>query len=432
MLEFQNSLGRRSLLLVILLLVTIVAGCAGSQQQGGTGAGPATIKIGVTYPLSGGLAESGLDAQHAAQLAAEIINGKYPDIKLPFAATEGLPNKSGAKLELVFADNKGSAETGTSEAERLITSEKVVALYGGFSSAVTSTASQVAERAGIPYLNDISSSPTLTSRGFKWFFSITPDDADFAAMFFTFLNQMKAEGKKIDNVGIVYENSSYGAAASKAERENAAKNNYKVTSDLGYPSGTTNLTTEVLKLKAANPDVLIANSYINEAVLYMRTLKEMNYAPPCILAQDSGYIEAQFTQMLGADGDYILSREVFSPDLAKVNPSIKSANDLFKEKYGINLNANSSRAFQGVFVLADALNRAASLKPEDIRQALLATDIKSQDLMMPWEGVKFNEKQKNTFGRGIIVQLQAGKYVSVWPVASAELIWPFPAWDKRK
>jgi branched-chain amino acid transport system substrate-binding protein len=407
-----------------------VAGCAGTSAGGSQST---TIKIGVSYPLSGSLADSGAHVKNAAQMAADIINGKYPDVKLPFAATEGIPNKGGAKIELVFADNQCSPEKGASEAERLINQEKVPLLYGGYCSSVTATASQVAERAGVPYVNDISSSPALPMRGFKWFFSVTPNDGDFAEMFFKFMDEMKTEGKKLDTVGIVWENSAFGTDAAKAEREFAQKYGYNVTIDMGYPAKTSNVSSEVQKLKSSKPDILLANSYVSDAVLYMKAMKDNNYAPPAILAQDSGYVDPQFIKILGKDAEYILSREVFAPDLAKVNPNAKVINDMFKAKYGVNLNANTARAFQGVFVVADVFNRAASTKPEDLRKALVATDIKADQLMMPWQGIKFNEHQRNPLGRGIIVQIQNGEYVTVWPkdVAAAKLVWPFPAWDKR-
>ena len=56
---------------------------------------------------------------------------------------------------------------GATEAERLISQEHVVALIGAYNSNVTQTASQVAERGRIPFLNAESSSATLTQRNFK-------------------------------------------------------------------------------------------------------------------------------------------------------------------------------------------------------------------------------------------------------------------------
>lgn len=51
---------------------------------------------------------------------------------MPLAKEEGLPNLGGAKLEVVFADTKGDPKNGMSEAERLVTQEKVVAVIGAY------------------------------------------------------------------------------------------------------------------------------------------------------------------------------------------------------------------------------------------------------------------------------------------------------------
>ena len=112
------------------------------------------VKIGVIYPLTGPGAAVGAELRNALELAADVINNGAPGIAdLPFSAGKGLPNLKGAKIKLVFADHQANPQIGATEAERLITQEKVVAIVGAYNSAVTATASQVAERAGIPFLN---------------------------------------------------------------------------------------------------------------------------------------------------------------------------------------------------------------------------------------------------------------------------------------
>src|SRR6266436_6131133 len=99
----------------------------GAAVSGPT-AQPKEVVIGVLYPTTGPTAQAGIDSKVAAELAVEIVNGKH-DLDLPLARTEGLPNLGGAKARLVVVDHQGKPELGQSEAERLITQEKVVALY---------------------------------------------------------------------------------------------------------------------------------------------------------------------------------------------------------------------------------------------------------------------------------------------------------------
>jgi branched-chain amino acid transport system substrate-binding protein len=152
-----------------------------------------------------------------------------------------------------------------------------------------------------------------------------------------------------------------------------------------------------------------------------------------ILANDAGFSDTEFIRTLGKDANYIISREVWSLDLANHNPLIKQVNDLYFSRYKTNFTGNSARTFTGLMVMADALNRAQSTDPEAIRRALVATNIAGDKLIMPWKGVKFDETGQNQLGQGILVQIIDGKYVTVWPfdLAAHDIVWPMPKWDQR-
>ena len=143
---------------VVASLALLSAVPASAQQK--------TVRIGAIYPLSGALASTGAEIKAAVELAVEIVNNPHPELEgIPLAAGSGLPALGGAKIEVVFGDSQGKPEVGLADAQRLIDQEKVVALTGAYQSAVTKTASRIAEQRGIPYLNGESSSPDLTERG---------------------------------------------------------------------------------------------------------------------------------------------------------------------------------------------------------------------------------------------------------------------------
>ncbi len=394
------------------------------------------IRIGVIYPLTGPGASVGGELRSALEMAADIINNGAPGIAdLPFSAGKGLPNLKGAKIKLVFADHQANPQTGATEAERLITQEKVVALVGAYNSAVTATASQIAERAGVPFLNPESSSASLTQRNFKWFFRTTPHDDLFVHNAFDFLRELEAKkGIKPGNIATLNENGLWGTETTKLQAKLAPEFKYSLVKQIVYPSKTTQLTSEVQTLKAANPNLVLQSSYTPDAILSMKTYKELGFSPDMILANNAGFTDTDFIKTLGKDAEYVITREVWALDLAKNNPLIKSVNDLFNTRYKINFTGNSSRTFTGLMVLADAINRAGSTEPEAIRKALVATDIAGKNLIMPWKGVKFDAAGQNTLGQGILVQIIDGKYNTVWPfnMAARDVVWPMPKWDQRK
>ena len=394
------------------------------------------IRIGVIYPLTGAAASSGAEMKNALELAADIINNGAKGIPdLPFSAGGGLPGLKGAKIKLVFADHQGNPQTGATEAERLISQEKVVAIVGAYNSNVTATASQVAERYKIPFVNPESSSASLTQRGFKWFFRTTAHDDLFVRNFFDFMKEFEARrGIKMGPIATINENTLWGTETTKLEATLAPANGYNLVKQITYPAKSTQLTSEVQTLKAAGPKVIMQSSYLGDALLAMKTYKELGFTPDMILANDAGFSDTEFIKTLGKDADFVISREVWALDLANRNPLIKQVNDLFNSRYKADFTGNSARTFTGLMVMADAINRAGSTDPEAIRKALAATDIAGGKLIMPWKGVKFDESGQNVYGSGILVQIIDGKYHTVWPfnVAAREIVWPMPAWDARK
>src|SRR5262245_13176358 len=257
----------------LLLLASVFAlGAAPVAAQ------PKEVVIGVIYPLSGPAALTGLENKAVNEIARDVANGAA-DIPLPFyQRLKNMPGLKGARVRLIFADHQGKPEVGQAEAERLVTQEKVHALYGSWHSSVTATVSQVAERYGIPHVNGQSSSPGLTKRGFKWFFRTSPHDEHFTQTMFDFFRDFgKKRNVSLKTLGITYEDTLFGADSGKVQRELARKYGYEVVVDMQYRARATSLQAEIQRLKAANPDIWLPTSYHTDAILFVRQSKELDY-----------------------------------------------------------------------------------------------------------------------------------------------------------
>ncbi len=389
------------------------------------------VKIGVLYPLSGNAASAGNYSKMASELGAEIVNNGDPELAkvLPLAKGGGLAGLGGAKIELVVADNQGTPQAGANQTLRLITQEKVVAMVGCYQSGITQTASAVAEKYGIPFVNPESVAADLTERGFKWFFRVTPVAAQFAAAYSKFLQEQKAAGKKVEAVALVHENTEYGNSISSVIASTFAKDGLNITQNISYSANSTDVQPQVLQLKEKNPDVVIFVSYTSDAILYSKTMKELNWKPPILMADDAGFNDPAFVKAMGSVTEGLISRSSFAIGKPGSIPAICDA--LYKKKTGGDgLDDTSGRGLQGFLVLADALNRAGSTDPEKLRQALVATDLKQDQLVAGYNGVKFDAKGQNTLGSSVLIQMRGGKYTSVWPKAQAtdDLVLPYKGW----
>ena len=384
------------------------------------------VVIGAIYPLTGNAAQIGADAQNAIAVVSDIINGAHDGVPMLMGRGGGLSNLGGAKIRVVFADHQNDPQKARAEAERLITQEHVSTLIGSYTSATAVTISQVADRYEVPYLAMDNSSPSLNQRGLKWFFRTSPHDEMFTAAMFDFIKAVGAKtGRPAKSVSLFYEDSIFGSDSAGVQRKMAAANGMTVAADIKYRANSPSLSTEAQQLKAANADVMLPSSYTSDALLIMRSMQEVGYTPKAVLAQAAGFQEQAFLTGAGKLADGVMSRSSFALDADKSRPAIPAVNGMFRARAGKDLNDNTSRQVVAVQVLADAINRAGSSKPDDIRRALMATNVPGDQTIMPWRGIKFDATGQNTEATPVIQQVADGAYRTVYPadVAAVEPVW---------
>lgn len=390
------------------------------------------VKIGAIYPLTGRMGPTGVEFVRGLNLAVEIVNNKFEGIDLPLAETEGLPNLGGAKIKIIEADNEASPEKSLSAAERLI-SQDVVAIVGGVLSSCTSTATQASERYQIPFIAGDVSSPTLTERGFKWFWRTCPHDILFIEAFFDFLDDLKGEkGVDIQKIAIFSEDSLFGADITEITEQKAIENGYEVVSKILFPTGTPDLSSEVQKLKASNPDVLFSGTYVADQILLMKTAKELDFNVGGML-NSSGWVDSpQILGILQEDGDYTISRNIWSLDVADKKPVMAVVNKMFKDRYGSDF-SGGEWVFQAAYALFIAINNAGSTENVAIQEALQNLNLSSNEILLPWPGIQFDEKGQNFKAVPLMVQVKDMAFHTIWPfeLASMEVVWPMPKWSER-
>jgi branched-chain amino acid transport system substrate-binding protein len=383
------------------------------------------VVIGVLFPMSGPSAQIGIDAKHALETAADIINNAH-DIDMPTAKNAGLAGLGNAKVRLIFADHQGDPQKGRAEAERLITQEKVCAMVGAYHSSVTATASISCERYRTPFVIADSTSPNLTKRGLKFLFRTTAHDQMFSVAMFDFLDAMRSSGKNVKRLALFHEDTIFGTDSSNVQRELAKARGYEVVADVKYRANSPSLTSEVQQIKSADPDVLMPSSYSTDAILLVRTMAELGYKPRNIVAQAAGFADQSVFDAVGDKLGGMISRASFGLDLSAKRPAIKVVNDLFKARARRDLNDNTSRQFMALMVLADAIDRAKSTDGPVIRDALAATKIPGERTIMPWSVCEFDADGQNQGASPILIQYVNKSWVTIFPdsVAIGKPAWP--------
>jgi branched-chain amino acid transport system substrate-binding protein len=397
-------MGRTKLIALILGLAVL----AGPGLLSPAVAADKVVKVGNIEPLSGPSAAVGQQGKYARDLAVEEIN-----------AAGGIKSLGGAKLEMIYADSESKPEKGVAEAERLINTEKVNVLTGWWHSSVTYPVTAVAERYGIPFIVPVSVADKITEQGFKNVFRIAAKDSWWVRDQFVFLKDMQKEfNTKLETVAFVYENGDWGKGFAKSWKEEAEKAGYKVVLDEPYPSTATDLSPVVTKIKRANPDVLLLVSNAADAILLTNTLAEYKVTPKAIIGSGGGHADPSFLKAVGKNGQLLFDIVEWETDVNK--PGAKEINQKFKTKYGYDLAGESADAYIAMYTLADALERAGSLEPAKIRDALASTKLTTGPAMIAaYDAIEFDQTGQNKHASLCIVQINdMGKgleRITVWP-----------------
>lgn len=401
-----------------------------AADDGGSAASGETIKIGMMVSFTGSGVQAGEECQALAKIFEDIVNNKHDGVNLPFAADEGLPGLGGAKIEFVVGD-QSTADIALSEAERLITEEHVIGLCGNFSSATTKTAMVAAEKYGVPVISE-GTSMSLTDAAYTYFGRSFPDDDVFIDDSFSYLDHLnETQNAEIKTVCLISEDSEFGTNIAKVEAEAAAAHGYDVIENISYNKDATNVTSEVLRAKQANADVVMMSSYAADALLFMQEFKTQDYFPKMLFGQRGGFMASDFALNLKDDADYVLTTSRWNADMD--NAAAQDIAKLFQDDMGVVLLGDTLTSVWDGVLLAVAANQAGSTDGDAMRAAM-AEGLDLDPALDPFglEGYKYPEKNgQNEFGKAIVLQYKGGALGTVYPEGSAELMYPAKGWSER-
>jgi len=391
----------------------VVAAILSLLMAGSTGFAAETVKVGVLLPLTGSQAKFGEIEKRSMEMATEEINAKG--------------GVNGKKIELLFEDDTGKPDVGRSGVEKLISRENVPVITGGYSSSVTAAAAPVAQQFKVPFVICTGSADDITEKGYDYIFRINPPASEYPNAVRTFLQGV---AKDVKTVALLYENSSFGQSSSKSFEKDAADLGLKIVVKEGYQAGAIDFKPILTKVKAANPDLIYMVSYVMDASLLMRQSKELRITPKLFVGGGAGFTLPEFAKSAGDASEGVYSATLWVETLPF--PGAKEYFNKFQKKWGVDTEYHGAEAYSAMYVVADALKRAQSITPKDVRDALAMTDMKTA--FGPVKFVSYGKKTQQNKVDTYLVQWQKGELEAVWPasVATKMYIYPTPPWDMRK
>ncbi len=400
---------------------------ADAAEEAGSELTGEPIKIGTIYAMSGGSAAIGTNILRGIDFAVEEINAA--------GGVDGRP------LEVVRGDHAGDAATGRSEAERLITQEKVDVMMGCHMSVVTEVVAQVCQQYEVPMVTAISTLDRLSNEEHKdmdYFFRLCPLNSVYVEDMLRYLKDSEEQtGEPIKTVAIFTDRAAIGQELIRCVELFKDEYGIELVATVDYTSNATDLSAQVLALKQADPDAILCDSYIGDATLFIQTLKEQNYSPKMIVAKANGFTDPSFITNLGAIANGVASVVEFNPDL--VNGV--EINEEFKAKFGVDMNGHSAESYTVVWLFKAAIEAAGSTEGPAVRDALAAIDIQGEfpggrKIILPYDQIKFENYdlageahyRDNTAASVAIAQIQDGEWKTVWPFefTDTKIVYPAP------
>jgi len=370
------------------------------------------LKFGIPLPLTGPQAKFGEIEKNSYEIALGEIN-----------AAGGIKGK---KVALEFEDSQGKPEVTRSIAEKLIDVKKQPVTFGEYSSSCSKAFAAVAEERKVSYLVVTGATDDITQQKYKYVFRMNPSNAYYASGLISFFKEVV----KPASIAILYESSDFGTSGAEDMVKQAEKAGMKVLVKEKYEKGAVDFKPILSKVKAERPDVIYMVSYVMDAALLMKQIKELRIDAKLFAGGAAGFAIPEFTQNAKDAAEYVVSATLWSPQVTY--PGAREFAEKYKKLFKDYPSYHGAEAYSALYILKDVLTRAKSPAPEDIRLAMKATNMVSA-----FGPIKFEDKEGYTnqnFMDTLVMQVINGQLETIWPqkYASKKYNYPIPRWRDRK
>ena len=370
------------------------------------------LKLSIPLPLTGTNAKFGEIEKNSYEIALEEINAKG-----------GIKGK---KTVLEFEDSQAKPDVARSIAEKIIDVKKQPVIFGEYSSSCSKAIAAVAEERKVPYLVVTGATDDITQQNYKYVFRLNPTNAYYASGLMSFLKEVV----KPTSIAILYESSDFGTSGAEDMVKQSEKFGMKVLVKEQYEKGAVDFKPILSKVKAARPDMIYMVSYVMDASLLMKQIKELRIDAKLFAGGAAGFAIPEFIQSAKEAAEYVVTATLWSPQVSY--PGAKEFAEKYKKLYKDYPSYHGAEAYSALYVIKDVLQRAKAWTPNDIRDAMKPTNIATA-----FGPVKFEDKDGYTnqnFMDTLVMQVIKGKHETIWPVkyASAKYVYPIPKWRDRK
>jgi branched-chain amino acid transport system substrate-binding protein len=374
------------------------------------------IVLGASVQLTGPVANTGRYYKDAYQLAVDQINRK------------GGVQVGGKKytLALKIYDNQSDVNLSVRQYTQLVSKDKVNFLLGPFASNFALADSAVSEKYQIPMVQGGGASDQIFSRGFKYVFGTLAPASNYFGSTIAMLKQLKPAPAQI---ALLYADDAFDVSVAKGTRPLLEKAGLKAVIDERYSSNASDFNTLLSQIKAKQTDAVLVAGHETEILNFIRQAKSLDVSPK-LYSFTVGVPSEDFRKALGADAEYAFGMTAWLPSENLKDDWFGDAAQFAKAwgaQYRYEPDYHAASGVSDVEAIVKAIEKAGSLDPKAVRDALAASDFQSL-----YGHIAFADNGQINLDQ-VVIQVQNGKPAAVFDGSKflRDAKYPMPDWSKR-
>lgn len=375
-----------------------------------------TIVLGASVQLTGSSANTGRYYRDAYQLAIDKINEKG-GVKV---------DGKSYKLALKIYDNQSDVNLSVRQYTQLVSQDKIHLLLGPFASNFALADSAVSEKYQVPMVQGGGASDQIFARNFKYIFGTLAPASNYFGSTIAMLKQVKPVPT---SVALLYADDAFDVSVADGTRPQLKKAGLNVVMDERYSTNASDFNSLLSQIKSKKVDAVLVAGHETEILNFVRQAKSLNVAPK-MYSFTVGVPSEDFRKALGKDADYAFGMTAWLPGPTLKDKWFGDAAQFaaaYKAKYGYEPDYHAASGASDVEALVVALEKANSLDPKKVRDAIASSDFESL-----YGKIAFGKNGQIDLDQ-TVVQVQDGALKPVFDGKAFinQAKYPMPSWSGR-
>jgi branched-chain amino acid transport system substrate-binding protein len=335
--------------------------------------------------------------------AIEILTG--PNAAYGTAIRDGLElalqtiNRDRPRIDLHLEDSAGTKQQAISAARKLIGRDHVSAIIGPTLSTEMFAVGPVANQRGVPIIGTSTTAAGITAIGPFVFRTALPESQVIPVTF------ARAARRGVKTIALLYANDDAFSTSGFHAMEAAARAaGFAIVAEESFASRDADFSAQLTRIKSLHPDAVAISALVEPLSGVLLQARQVGFGPETLFIGGNGANSPKLGQIAGRAADGLIVGSPWSA--AKPDPANVAFVAAFRAKTGHLPDQFAAQAYDTMFILAEAIERAGGGAPGKLRDALLATD--HHGVMGPF---RFDAERSPAVTEGVVVlQMQDGQF----------------------